>query len=189
LPAQNLAEFVEYAKKNAGKLSYSSWGVGSTSQIAFEQFKQTAGINLLHVPFNGAAPAVTAVAAGQVDAFIVPLTVAVPQSKSGRVRLLGITTAQRAASAPDIPTFTEQGYPVVIGGWHVVAAPKGTPRDVVARLNAALNAVIAQKEIRETLEKQGLSPANTSPDDAEKMLQAESQRWGKVAREASITVD
>lgn len=189
LPAQTLPEFVAYAKQNPAKLSFSSWGVGSTSQIAFEQFKQTAGINLLHVPFQGAAPAITAVSSGQVDAFIVPLTVAVPQAKGGRVKLLGITTAQRNPSAPDLPTFTEQGFPVVIGSWHVIVAPKNTPKDVMTRLNQELNAALARKEVRETLSKQGLEPANTSLADAEKMLQTEYQRWGKIAVEAAITVD
>jgi len=189
LPVQSLAEFVAYAKQRPGKLSFSSWGVGSTSQIAFEQFKQTAGLDLLHVPFQGAAPAVTAVSAGQVDAFFVPLSVAVPQAKSGRVRLLGTTTAARTASAPEVPTFSEQGYPIVIGGWHVIVAPKTVPKDVVTRLNQALNEALARKEVREALLKQGLEPANTTAAEADKMLQAEWQRWGKIARDASITVD
>jgi tripartite-type tricarboxylate transporter receptor subunit TctC len=189
LPANNLAEFVEHAKKNPGKLSFSSWGIGSTSQIAFEQFKLTAGIDLLHVPFQGAAPAVSAVFAGQVDAFIVPLTVAVPQAKSGRVRLLGVTSAQRLPNAPEIPTFTEQGFPVVIGGWHVIVAPKNTPADVVSKLNLELNATLSRKDMRESLVKLGVDPASTTAQESEKMLQSEWQRWGKIAKEASITVE
>jgi tripartite-type tricarboxylate transporter receptor subunit TctC len=189
LPVQTLAEFVDYARRNKGKLNFASWGVGSTSQIAFEQFKQITGVDLVHVPFQGAAPAVTAVAAGQVDAFMVPMTVAVPQAKSGRVKLLGVTTAQRVATAPDIPTLTEQGFPVVIGGWHVIVVPKNTPKEIVGQLNAALNAMIAGKEMRETLLKLGIEPANTNPAEAEKMLQSEWQRWGKVARDAAIVAD
>ncbi|HEX4325690.1 MAG TPA: tripartite tricarboxylate transporter substrate binding protein [Burkholderiales bacterium] len=189
LPVQTGKEFVAYAKEHAGKLSFASWGVGSTSQIAFEQFKQTAGLDLLHVPFQGAAPAVTAVSAGQVDAFFVPLSVAVPQAKSGRVKLLGTTTAARVASAPEVPTLSEQGYPIVIGGWHVIVAPKAVPKDVVARLNQALNDALARKEVREALLKQGLEPANTSAAEADRMLQAEWQRWGKIAKDAAITVD
>src|SRR5207247_441160 len=123
LPVTSLSEFVAYAKKNEGKLNYASWGNGSISQIAFEQLKQSAGINLVHVPFQGAAPAITAVAAGNVEAFIVPLSVARPQAASGRVKLLAVTSAKREDSAPDVPTATEQGVPVVIRGWHVLAAP------------------------------------------------------------------
>lgn len=189
LPVQNLAEFIAYAKQNKGRLNYASWGVGSTAQIAFEQFKQIAGVDLVHVPFQGAAPAVTALTAGQVDAFMVPLTVAVPQAKSGRVKMLGVTTAARVPESPDIPTLTEQGTAVVIGGWHVMAVPKNTPAEIVIRLNAALNAAINGKEMRETLLKLGIDPANTTPAEAEKMLQAESQRWGRIARDAGIMVD
>jgi tripartite-type tricarboxylate transporter receptor subunit TctC len=189
LPAQNLAEFVELARRNKGKLNFASWGVGSTSQIAFEQFRQTTGVDAVHVPFQGAAPAITALAGGQVDAFMVPLAVAVPQAKSGRLRMLGVTTAQRATSNPDIPTLSEQGIPVVSGGWHVIVVPKATPGDVVAKLNTALNAALGGREMRETLQKQGIDPASTTPAEAEKMLQSEWQRWGKVARDAAIAAD
>ena len=189
LSAQNLAEFVELAKRNKGKLNFASWGVGSTSQIAFEQFRQTTGVDAVHVPFQGAAPAITALAGGQVDAFMVPLAVAVPQARSGRVRLLGVTTAQRAASNPEIPTLSEQGVAVVSGGWHVIVVPKATPGDVVAKLNGALNAALGVREMRETLQKQGIDPASTTPAEAERMLQSEWQRWGKVARDAAIAAD
>ena len=189
LPAQNLAEFIDYAKKNKGKINFASWGVGSTSQIAFEQFKQTTGIDGVHVPFQGAAPAITAVAGGQVDAFMVPLTVAVPQSKSGRVRLLGVNTAQRVATSPDIPTLSEQGVAVVSGGWHVLMVPKATPAEVVTQLNKALRASTSAPAMRISLLKAGVDPANTSSAEAEKMLLAEWQRWGKVARDAAVQAD
>ena len=189
LPVTNLAEFIDYAKKHKGKLNFASWGVGSTSQITFEQLKQTAGIDLVHVPYQGAAPAITAVAGGQVDAFMVPLTVAVPQAKSGRVKLLGVTTAQRVATAADIPTLTEQGVPVVSGGWHVLVVPKATPADVVNQLNRALLATTSAATMRESLQKAGVDPAHTTPPEAEKMLAAEWQRWGKVAREAGVQAD
>ena len=189
LPVQTLADFIDHAKRNKGKLNFASWGVGSTSQIAFEQLRQTTGIDLVHVPFQGAAPAVTAVAAGQVDAFMVPLTVALPQARSGRVRLLGVSTAQRVPSAPEIPTLAEQCVPVVSGGWHVIVAPKSTRKEVVAMLNVALNATLAGAEMRDNLQKVGITPANTNPEQASAMLQAEWQRWGKVAREAAILAD
>ena len=189
LPVNTLAEFIDYAKKNKGKLNFASWGVGSTSQITFEQLKQATGIDLVHVPFQGAAPAITAIAGGQVDAFMVPLTVAVPQSRSGRVKLLGVTTAQRIATGPDIPTLTEQGVPVVSGGWHLLVVPKATPVDVVNQLNRALLATTSAAAMRESLLKAGVDPASTSPLEAEKMLAAEWQRWGKVAREAGVQAD
>ena len=189
LPAKNLAEFVDYAKKNPGKLNFSSWGVGSTSQIAFEQFKQTTGIDMVHVPFQGAAPAVAAVAAGQVDAFMVPLTVAMAQAQGGRVKVVGVTTAKRVGSAADVPTLSEQGVPVVIGGWHVLVVPKNTPREAVGRLSEALSATIQGAAMRESLIKLGIEPANSSPGEAQKMLLEEWQRWGKIAASAGISAD
>ena len=189
LPVASLGEFVAHAKKNDGKLNYASWGNGSTSQIAFEQLKQATGMNLVHVPFQGAAPAITAVAAGNVEAFIVPLSVARPQAQSGRVRLLAVTSAKREESAPEVPTATEQGIPVVISGWHILAAPARTPQDVIARLNRALNAVNARPDVREKLLKAGVQPAASTPAEAQEMVRAEYQRWGSVARTAGISSD
>ncbi len=189
LPVNTLGEFIDHAKKNKGKLNFASWGVGSTSQITFEQLKQANGIDLVHVPYQGAAPALTAIAGGQVDAFMVPLSVALPQAASGRVRLLGVTTAQRVASAPGIPTLSEQGAVVVSGGWHVLVVPKATPAEVVQQLNRALLAATSAPPLRESLLKAGIDPASTSPQEADKMLLAEWQRWGKVAREAGVQAD
>jgi tripartite-type tricarboxylate transporter receptor subunit TctC len=189
LPVQNLGDFIAYAKENDGKLNFASWGNGSTSQVAFEQLKQSAGINMVHVPFQGAAPAITAVASGNVEAFVVPLSVARPQANSGRVKLLAVTSAKRDDSAPDVPTATEQGVPVVISGWHVLAAPNGTPQDAVARLNRALNAVTGRADIHEKLVKVGVQPATSTPEEAQNMVTAEWQRWGSVAKKAGITAD
>jgi tripartite-type tricarboxylate transporter receptor subunit TctC len=189
LPVTDLAGFVAYAKRNAGKLNYASWGVGSTAQIAFEQFKQVTGIDLVHVPFKGAAPAITAVAAGDVQAFMVPLSVAVPQAANGRVKILAVTSAQRDDSAPEIPTASEQGVPVVIGGWHVLAAPKATPAAVVSQLNAALNAVTASDEYKGRLTRQGVRPAQSTPAEAQAMVEAEWKRWGDVVQKAGVTAE
>jgi tripartite-type tricarboxylate transporter receptor subunit TctC len=189
LPVSSLGDFVAYAKKNDGKLNYASWGNGSIAQIAFEQLKQSTGINLVHVPFQGAAPAITAVAAGNVEAFIVPLSVARPQAASGRVKLLAVTSAKRDDSAPEVPTATEQGVPVVITGWHVLAVPSATPQRIVSSLNSSLNAVTARADIREKLLKAGVQPATSTPEEAQNMVKAEWQRWGNVARTAGITGD
>jgi tripartite-type tricarboxylate transporter receptor subunit TctC len=189
LPVANLGEFVAYAKKHDGKLNFASWGNGSTSQIAFEQLKQSTGMNLVHVPFQGAAPAITAVAAGNVEAFIVPLSVARPQAANGRVKLLAVTSEKREVSAPDVPTASEQGIPVVITGWHVLAAPSRTPQNLVSSLNRSLNAVTARADTREKLLKAGVQPATSTPEEAQDMVRAEYQRWGSVAKTAGITAD
>ena len=181
-----LGDFLAQAKQAPGKLNFASWGNGSTSQIAFEQVKQVAGLDLVHVPFQGAAPAIGAVAAGSVEAFVVPLSVARPQAQGGRVRLVAVLSAQREASAPEVPTATEQGLPVVISGWHLLAVPAATPREAVLALNRALNAANAKADIREKLLKAGVQPAQSTPEETLAMMRAELQRWGEVATKAGM---
>ena len=189
LPVNNLVEFIEYAKARSGKLNYSSWGIGSTSQIAFEKLKQTSGIDLVHVPFQGAAPAITAVAAGDVDAMMVPLSVALPQANSGRIKILGISTEKRIASADFIPTLSEQGVPVVISGWQILVAPKNTPAAVIQTLNQNLNKVINSEATRSSLIKGGINPSPGTPAQANALIESEWSRWGKVAKDAKISLD
>lgn len=189
LPVNNLPEFIEYAKARPGKLNYSSWGIGSTSQIAFEKLKQTSGIDLVHVPFQGAAPAITAVAAGDVDAMMVPLSVALPQASGGRIKILGISTEKRIASADTIPTLSEQGVPVVISGWQIMVAPKNTPAAVIQTLNQSLNKVINSEATRASLIKGGINPSPGTPAQANALIESEFSRWGKVAKDAKISLD
>jgi tripartite-type tricarboxylate transporter receptor subunit TctC len=184
--ASDLRQFIAYAKGNPGKLNFGSWGNGSTAQIAFEQIKQVSGIDLMHVPFQGAAAAITAVGTGDVQAFVVPLSVAQPQASAGRVKLLAVTGDQREATAPDVPTAKEQGVPVSITGWHVLAVPAGTPPDVVKRLNRALNAATANPDVKERLRKAGVQPASSTIEEAQAMVKAEYVRWGEVARKAGL---
>ena len=186
VPAKDLREFVAYAKANPGKLNFASWGNGSTSQIAFEQIEQVTGMQLVHVPFQGAAPAIAAVAAGNVQSFVVPLSVAQPQAADGRVKLLAVMSEKREAAAPAVPTAKEEGVPVVISGWHVLAVPAGTPVDVMQRLNHALNAANAKPEVKEQLRKAGVQPATSSIEEAQAMVKGEHRRWGEVARKAGL---
>jgi len=186
VPAKNLAQFVAYAKENPGKLNFASWGNGSASQVAFELLRQVTGMDMVHVPFKGAAPAITAVAADEVQAFVVPLSVARPQASAGRVKLIAVLSEKREAVAPDVPTAKEEGVPVVVSGWHVFAVPAGTPRAIVAKLNAALNAANSRPEVKESLLKVGSQPAHSTPEAAEAMVKSEYQRWGEVARKAGL---
>jgi tripartite-type tricarboxylate transporter receptor subunit TctC len=189
LAVNNLSEFIEYAKSRSGKLNYSSWGIGSTSQIAFEKLKQTSGLDLVHVPFQGAAPAITAVASGDVDAMMVPLSVALPQASNGRIKILGVSSEKRIASADSIPTLTEQGVPVVISGWQILVAPKNTPAAVVQTLNQNLNKVLKGEVTRTALVKIGITPSPGTPAQANSLIESEWSRWGKVATEAKINLD
>jgi tripartite-type tricarboxylate transporter receptor subunit TctC len=184
--ASDLRQFIAHAKGNPGKLNYGSWGNGSTAQIAFEQIKQVTGAELVHVPFQGAAAAITAVAAGDVQAFVVPLSVAQPQAAGGRVKLVAVLSEQREAAAPDVPTAKEQGVPVTISGWHVLAVPAGTPPEVMRRLNRALNAATANPDVKERLRKAGVLPASSTIEEAQEMVREEYRRWGQVARKAGL---
>jgi tripartite-type tricarboxylate transporter receptor subunit TctC len=186
-PAGNVAGFIAYAKQNPGKLNFSSWGYGSLSQIAMEQLKQSAGIDLLHVPFKGSAPAMTALVAGQVEAFVAPLSLAVPFAADGRVKLVGVTSKQREDTAPNVPTLIEQGLAVDVTGWHVLQAPAGTPASAIATLNRALNAALKRPDVRDKLLKAGVQPANNStPQEAQALVEDNFRRWGDVARKAGM---
>jgi tripartite-type tricarboxylate transporter receptor subunit TctC len=186
LPAKDLAGFVAYAKQRPGKLNFASWGNGSASQVAFELVKQVTGIDLVHVPYKGAAPAIKAVAAGEVQAFVVPLSVARPQAKDGRVKLLAVLSEKREAAAPEVPTAKEEGIPVVVSGWHIFAVPAGSPPAVVERLNQALYAASSRPEVKERLLKVGSQPARSTPAQAQAMVHSEYERWGEVARKAGL---
>jgi tripartite-type tricarboxylate transporter receptor subunit TctC len=186
LPANDVKGFVAYAKERPGKLNFTSWGIGSLSQIAMEQLKQSAGIDLLHVPFNGAAPAMTAVTAGSIEAFVAPLSLARPYAADGRVKMIAVTSPTRQNSAPNVPTLAEEGIPVDISGWHVLAVPAGTPADAIAILNRALNAATARPDVRERLLKAGVTPATSTPQEAQSLVNSEFKRWSDVARKAGI---
>ena len=189
LPVKTVAEFVAYARANDGKLNFSSWGTGSIGQIAFEQFKQATGIRMEHIPFKGAAPAIMAVATGEVQAFMATLSVARPQAASGRVKILAITTAERDPTAPDIPTLREMGVDVVIRGWHILVAPAATPPAVLDRLNSARVATVKRADISQKLVGVGVRPMTSSIEEARVMIQSENTRWRDVARKAGLKAE
>jgi tripartite-type tricarboxylate transporter receptor subunit TctC len=125
-PASSVAEFVAEAKKRPGKVTFASWGVGGSAHVAMEMFKQQGGFDVLHVPFQGAAPAIQAVIGGQVDSMIVPISVADPHARGGRVKMLGLAASKRFSGTPDLKTMAEQGVPVNAGTWVGIMAPAGT---------------------------------------------------------------
>lgn len=189
LEVRDIAGLVALAKAQPGKLSYASWGVGSSSQIAFEMFKQAAKIDVLHVPFQGAAPAITALASNQVDVLMVPLSVAMPQQQGGRLKLLGLASAKRLPAAPDLPTLTEQGFAVEGGTWLAVMGPAGLAPSVVEQVNRAVNAALETSELRATLTKLGVEPLTSTPAGVQARIDAESARWSAVIKNAGIQLD
>ena len=189
LEVRDIAGLVALAKAQPGKLSYASWGVGSSSQIALEMFKQAAKIDVLHVPFQGAAPAITALASNQVDVLMVPLSVAMPQQQGGRLKLLGLASAKRLPAAPDLPTLTEQGFSVEGGTWLAVMGPAGLAPSVVEQVNRAVNAALDTAELRATLTKLGVEPLTSTPAGVQARIDAESARWSAVIKNAGIQLD
>lgn len=186
LPSTDLKSFVAYAKEQPGKLNFSSWGRGSLSHVAFELLKQSTGMDMVHVPFNGAAPAIGALVGGSVQGFVAPVSLARPYGADGRVKVLAVTSEKRLDVLPGVPTFTELGYPVVVVGWHVIAAPAGTPGEAVQAVNKALNAVLAKPDVKDKLLKAGVEPGGGTPQEAQALVDAEFARWGDVARKAGI---
>jgi tripartite-type tricarboxylate transporter receptor subunit TctC len=188
LPVKSVQELVAYAKANPGKISYASAGVGTTQHLAGELFKTIAQIDIQHVPYRGAAPAVTDLLAGRVAMFFGPPSSLLGLVKEGKVRPLAVTSAQRFPAAPDLPTMIEAGYPgfvsVLSVGWM---APAGTPKDVIDKIYKDTAKALAAQDVRERLQKIGNEPMGTSPAEFAADIQREVPRWGKVIEAAGLS--
>ena len=189
-PANSVAEFVAQAKQRPGKVTFASWGVGGSAHVAMEMFRAQGQFDVLHVPYQGAAPAIQAVVGGQVDSMIVPMSVASPQAAGGKVKLLGLASPARFAAAPELKTFVEQGVAVDAGTWVGLMAPANTPPDVIARLNRAVNAVVENPQVRAQLVKINVDPAPVqTPQQFQSFIASEYERWGKTIRDANIKAE
>lgn len=188
LPPNTVAEFVAYARARPGALSYASPGIGSPHHLAMELFKQVAGIDLVHIPYKGGAPAMQDVVAGQVMVMFASFVIAGPQLKAGKLKAIGATGAARNTQAPEYPPIAEQGYPSFVQeAWFGVTAPAGTPPAVLARLNQEFNAVLAITELQQHLLRIGFDPVPaTSPAEFGKLYADDVAKWGKVIRDAKI---
>ena len=188
VPLKSVGEIITYAKANPGKLAFASGGTGTTIHLAGELFMRAAGIDLLHVPYKGAAPALTDVIAGQVQMMFGTATNTLPLAKAGKLRALAVTSAKRSALAPELPTVAENGLPGFdVVGWYGLAATAKTPKALVDKLNAESNRVIHSAELNERLRTQGLEPAGSTPEAASALIKTDVARWTKVIREAGIT--
>ena len=186
LPVKSVAELIAYAKANPGKLSYGSAGIGSTLHLAGELFKRAAGVDIVHVPYKGAAPAATDLAGGQIPMMFGPATAMLPLAQAGKIRALAVTSAKRSTLAPDIPTMAETlpGFEVV--GWYGLAAPASTPRDVIARLNAETNRVLQSPDLIAQFRKLSYEPIGGTPDEASARIKADVAHWTKIIHDAGI---
>ena len=187
LGAATLAEFVRIARQRPGQLNYGSVGNGSASHLAMELFKARAGIDLVHVPYQGFPQVVNAILAGQVQAgFMVP-GIAMGQVRAGKLQALGVTTLGRAASLPELPTFAEQGFPGFEAiSWQAILAPAKTPSAILERLSTALMRIIRSDAVRTRLLGQYFSAAGTAPEALAGLMKTERDRWAKVISAAGV---
>lgn len=190
VPAQNIREFLELARKNPGKYTYASGGNGSVQHTAMEQLKTMAGINLLHVPYKGMAQATTDLVGGQVDCAIQGVVAVIPFAKTGQVRVLAWTGSRRNALFPDIPTLQEAG---VTGynfqSWTALFGPSGLPADIVSRLNAEFRKAAAAPDLRERWTQQGMEYLDVSPEQLAQLVRTDYDQMGTLVRETGIKLD
>ncbi|SEA71836.1 tripartite tricarboxylate transporter substrate binding protein [Variovorax sp. YR216] len=191
VPAKNVKELIAYAKSNPGKLSYASSGNGASSHLAGVLFNSMAGVDLQHIPYKGTGPALTDLLGGQVSMSFTDVLTAMPYLKSGKLRALGVTTAQRSQALPDVPTLAEQGlkgYDVSV--FFGIVAPAGTPPDRVKKLNEAFAKVLASPKVKQQFASQGLEPApSTSPEALARFIPEQMSMWATVVKQSGAQLD
>jgi tripartite-type tricarboxylate transporter receptor subunit TctC len=190
VPARNMREFIALAKAQPGKLYYGSPGNGGVQHLAMELIKLETGIEIVHVPYKGLGGALSDTIAGHVQATVVALQSAAPHVQSGKLRMLAVLSAGRAAAFPDVPTLKEQGLAdVEIDTWYAAFAPAGTPAAVIQKLNAGINDSLNDISVKTSLEKQGMIPAGGDPARLERLLKNELARWARVVNASGIKAD
>lgn len=188
LPANSLTELIGHAKANPGKLNYASVGHGSAHHLSGELLSNMAGLSMVHVPYKGGGAAIQAVLAQETDLlFLTPLALA-PHVRAGKLRAIGVTSAKRTSVAPEVPTLAESGLAGFdVDNWHTLFAPRGTPREIVERVNAELNKVLNQPDVKQQLlAQQGAEARPSTPAEARSHVRGEVEKWGKIIRSAGI---
>ncbi|HKA43835.1 MAG TPA: tripartite tricarboxylate transporter substrate binding protein [Burkholderiales bacterium] len=187
LPVKTVKELIAQARAQPGKIAFSSSGTGGVSHLSAEVFRSAAAIDLLHVPYKGAGPAMTALLAGEVQLMMATTPVAITQMKAGRVRAIAISSRKRSALAPDIPTIAESGFPGFESDtWYGVLAPARTAPAIVAKINSDINQLLKTSDVQAQFGQQGAEPAGGSPEEFRAFAESEVKRWTKVIRAAGI---
>jgi tripartite-type tricarboxylate transporter receptor subunit TctC len=190
LPIKDLKELVAYAKANPGKLNYASVGPGSSSHLNGELLKSLAGIDIVHVPFNGSPPAVTSTVQGETQMIFAVMQPLQPQIQAGKLRALAVTTAKRFPLLPDLPAIAESGYPAFVAlAWNGVLVPAATPKAVITRLNAEINAILKQPDVVQKMNAAGFDLVGGTPEEFGALIRAESDKWAPVIKSANIKID
>lgn len=183
VPAKSVRELIAVARSRPGTLNYASAGSGSATHLSGELLKSMAGVAIVHVPYKGTGPALTAVLSGEVDFYFAAVPAAAPFAKTGRLRALAVTSAKRASLMPDVPTIAENGLKGYdTGTWHGVLAPAATPREVVQLLSAEIMKILRMPDVREKLIGQGLEPVGDTPEQFGAFIRAEIEKWARVVK-------
>ena len=190
LPIRSVKELIDYARANPGKLNYASVGNGSSSHLTMELLKVTTGVDIVHVPFNGSPPAVTATIQGETQMMFAVMQPLQAQIQAGKLRALAVTTAKRFALLPDLPTIAEAGYPGFEAlAWNGVLVAAGTPRSIVQRLNAEIDAILKEPSVKSALNAQGFELIGGAPADFATLIKSESDKWAPVIRKTGARID
>ena len=186
VPAKTVAEFIAYAKANAGKINWATSGNGTSVHLSGELFKSMTGIDMTHVPYRGSAPALTDLIAGTVHVMFDNMPSSLPHIQGGKLRALGVTTAQRSQALPDVPTVAETVPGYEASAWFGMGAPKGTPADVIDKLNKEINAALQDERVKARLAELGGILIAGTPTDFGKVVAEETEKWAKVIKSANV---
>jgi tripartite-type tricarboxylate transporter receptor subunit TctC len=190
LPVTTLAEVTAYAKANPSKLNFGSGGKGIQSHISGEMYKSAVGVNIVHIPYKGTIQAVTDLLAGQIQMVFSDMVPAMPHIKSGKLRAIAVTSLQRSPALPDVPTISEAGIPGFESGvWWSIVVPKGTPTDIVNRINSELGKVMQMPDVRETYARVGVSTQHSTPSKVVETIRAESPVMAKILKAAGVEAE
>lgn len=190
VPAQNVKELIAFAKANPGKLNFSSPGTGTSVHISGEMFKDAAGIDMLHVPYKGSGPSMTAVLGGEVQVLFENISAAVPNVKAGRLRPIAVTSMTRSSALPDVPTLNEAGLPgFEVLAWFSMFAPVATPKDIIARLNAEFVKALRDPKVSEQMLSRGLEPRPMTPEEFSAIWRKDIEKYATIVKKAKISID
>jgi tripartite-type tricarboxylate transporter receptor subunit TctC len=190
VPAKDVKEFIAYAKANPGKLNFGSGSTGSAGHLAGELFNERAGVQMAHIPYKGAAPAMQDLIGGQIQLMFDNMASSLPQVKAGKIRALAVTTPKRALAAPELPTIAEAGLPDFdISTWFGLFAPANVPKDVVAKLHAEFTRALALPDVKEKLAGLGIEPVGNKPDEFAAYIKSEAAKYADVIKKSGARVD
>ncbi len=189
LPVSNVKELVAHLKANPGKVAYASAGMGSNNHVSAALFERMAGVQMVHVPYKGGAPAVADTVGGQTQLFFTALTQSLPHVRAGRLKLLAVTEGKRADVVPDTPTVSEAVPGYVVEVWYGLFGPANMPQALVARLNAEANRIMVLTDVKDRMDKMGVVHSRATPDEAAQTLRRDAEKWGKIIREMGIVAE